>query len=166
MQTGWGRFLLMLSLALSTSGWIAEGETPSDRDALSSAVELYNRNSGLDSAFRLLQVKSPPAGEPSNPDLQKLELTLKETTCPNSLDLNLDDCDFKEHGVVKECSGTSSAQPGSPVLQIKCDTITQGNRRVKRNDKVRRFFRKLKKRLLTGGGSVIAHAKPIRFHIA
>ncbi|KAG8138615.1 hypothetical protein E2320_001431 [Naja naja] len=65
--------------------------------------------------------------------------------------------------VVKECSGISSAQPGSPV---KCDTIAQGNRRVKRHGKVRKFFRKLKK-LLPGGGSTIAHAQPNRrIHIA
>ncbi|XP_015669791.1 cathelicidin-6 [Protobothrops mucrosquamatus] len=166
MQTGQGRALLiLLGLALSTPGWTAEGESRGDRDALSSAVERYNSNSGLDSAFRLLQVKSQPDGAPSNPDLQKLELILKETTCPNSRGLNLDDCDFKENGVVKECSGTSSAQPGSPILQIDCDTISQGNRRVKRNGKVRKLLRKLKK-ILPGGGSIIAHAKPVRpFHM-
>ncbi|XP_034260397.1 cathelicidin-related antimicrobial peptide Bf-CRAMP-like [Pantherophis guttatus] len=166
MQTSSARLLLMLGLALSITSRTAEGETPSDQDALSTAVELYNRNSGLDSAFRLLQVKSPPAGEPSNPDLQELELILKETTCPNSGDLNLDNCDFKEDGVSFLVLFLSKRPTGKKINNSTQNCLAQfcKNRRVKR--KVRKFFRKLRK-LLPGGGSTIAHINPIRrFRIA
>ncbi|XP_007442672.1 cathelicidin-related peptide Oh-Cath-like [Python bivittatus] len=152
-----GRILLVLSLVVRGSVWAVEGEILSYDAALSLAVNLYNQESGWDVVFQLLEAKPQPEWDPSSKARQKLDFTLKETTCPTSQNLNLEVCDFKEQGVVVECSGSSLAQPGAPIIQFSCETATQGNHRVKRNG-FRKFMRRLKK-FFAGGGSSIAHIK-------
>ncbi|KAL8164660.1 UNVERIFIED_CONTAM: hypothetical protein K2H54_001295 [Gekko kuhli] len=100
-----GRILLMLGLTMAATALSPSREEFSYEEAISLAIDLYNQEPGVERAFRLLEAKPQPKWDPSLQSLQKLEFTVQETTCPTSEQLNLDKCDFKADGVVKECHG-------------------------------------------------------------
>nr|XP_056713133.1 cathelicidin-related peptide Oh-Cath-like [Euleptes europaea] len=128
---GW--FLLMLSLAVVATASPPAQEELSYEEAVSVAVELYNQEPGLKLAFRLLEAKPQPEWDPAIHSLQELEFTVQETTCPPSEQLNLDKCDFKNKGVVKECSGIIFSEQGAPVIELDCESAGQVHVRVRRN---------------------------------
>ncbi|XP_015277839.1 PREDICTED: cathelicidin-related peptide isoform 3-like [Gekko japonicus] len=157
------RILLMLGLAVAATALSPTQEELSYKEAVSLAIDLYNQEPGVARAFRLLEAKPQPEWDPSIQSLQKLEFTVQETTCPPS-DLNLDRCDFKGDGVVKECHGTIISEQGAPVVQYLCETAGEGLIRIRRDI---RKGKKIKDRgncngtcqgkPLPGGGSSIAN---------
>nr|XP_056713132.1 cathelicidin-2-like [Euleptes europaea] len=124
--------LLMLCLAVAARASPATQREFSYEEAISLAIDLYNQEPEVELAFRLLEAKPQPDWDPSMQSLQELEFTVQETTCPPAEQLNLDKCDFKDKGVVKECYGTIFSEQGAPVIRYLCETAGQGHIRVKR----------------------------------
>ncbi|NWH88871.1 CTHL2 protein, partial [Aegithalos caudatus] len=52
--------------------------------------------------------------------LQGLNFSMMETDCAASARINPDDCDFKENGVIKECSGPVQHLEDSPEFDLRC----------------------------------------------
>ncbi|XP_054846948.1 uncharacterized protein LOC129337372 [Eublepharis macularius] len=153
--------LLLLGLAVAAVALPPPQEELSYEEAVSSVVDLYNQEPGVELAFRLLEAKPQPEWDPSGQSLQELEFTVQETTCPPAKQLNLDECDFKDDGVVKECHGTIFTEQGAPVIQYLCETADQGHIRVRRGlgkivKKIKNKIKKGIKKVLPGGGSSIA----------
>uniref|UniRef100_A0A8C3HPA6 Uncharacterized protein n=1 Tax=Chrysemys picta bellii TaxID=8478 RepID=A0A8C3HPA6_CHRPI len=57
--------------------------------------------------------------------LHLLEFTVKETECPVSENLLLDQCDFRDNGVVRNCSGTVSTERRAPWVLLTCHPVAQ-----------------------------------------
>ncbi|KAL8164661.1 UNVERIFIED_CONTAM: hypothetical protein K2H54_001323 [Gekko kuhli] len=127
-----GRILLMLGLAVAATAVSPTPKELSYKEAISLAIDLYNQEPDVERAFRLLEAKPQPKWDPLIQAFQPLAFTMQETTCPTSEPLDLDKCDFKEDGVVKECSGTISPDKEAPGVDLKCDTVGQGRTRVRR----------------------------------
>ncbi|NXD63009.1 CTHL2 protein, partial [Eolophus roseicapillus] len=144
--------------------------------ALAQAVDSYNQRPEVQNAFRLLSadpepapVSDTPQGHPpvippslSDPHtlvfLQGLELTtlrvlnfsIMETECSPSSRVNPEDCDFKENGVIKECSGPVQFLQSSPEIDLHCNDASSNPVLVQRGrfgrflGKIRRFRPKVK----------------------
>ncbi|NXE84982.1 CTHL2 protein, partial [Cochlearius cochlearius] len=52
--------------------------------------------------------------------LPGLNFSMMETECAASARVNPDDCDFKENGVIKECSGPVQLLQSSPEIDLRC----------------------------------------------
>uniref|UniRef100_A0A8D0DUD6 Vipericidin n=1 Tax=Salvator merianae TaxID=96440 RepID=A0A8D0DUD6_SALMN len=160
MERGPWRALLILGLAVVARALAPQREVVSYEDAVSSAVQQYNREAGLGFAYRLLEAKAQQEWDSQKQLPQHLEFTVKETICPSSEQVNPEDCDFKDDGIVKVCSGTFIWQETASIILLNCEDVSEkkGNR-VRRG--VRKFFRKIKQKLQRfkpGTWSIIAHA--------
>ncbi|XP_027698003.1 cathelicidin-related peptide Bf-CRAMP-like [Vombatus ursinus] len=101
--------------------------------ALSAVIHFYNQVPGRENAFRVLQVRSPPSIQPLQEQTQKLlSFTLKETVCPVTEELPLDQCDFKTDGLVKECQGSVSNEQDIAAIILTCDPVPPEPLRFKR----------------------------------
>ncbi|XP_077894054.1 cathelicidin antimicrobial peptide isoform X2 [Ictidomys tridecemlineatus] len=57
-----------------------------------------------------------------DPDTPKpVSFTVKETVCPKTTQQTLEQCDFKEDGLVKRCVGTVTLDPARDSFDINCD---------------------------------------------
>ncbi|NXF78973.1 CTHL2 protein, partial [Sclerurus mexicanus] len=88
--------------------------------ALVQAVDSFNQRPGVQNAFRLLSADPEPAPGVELSSLRGLNFTVMETDCAVSAGPNPDDCDFKENGAIKECSGTVQLLQGSPEIDLSC----------------------------------------------
>ncbi|KAM6281914.1 cathelicidin-2-like [Porphyrio hochstetteri] len=88
--------------------------------ALAQAVESYNQRPGVPSAFRLLSAEPEPGPGVELTLLRRLNFSIMETECSPSTQQNLDDCEFKENGVIKECSGPVQFGQGAPEIDLRC----------------------------------------------
>ncbi|NXK50607.1 CTHL2 protein, partial [Chauna torquata] len=52
--------------------------------------------------------------------LRALNFTMMETECTPSTRLPADDCDFKENGAIKDCSGPVTILQGTPEIDLRC----------------------------------------------
>ncbi|XP_063003655.1 uncharacterized protein LOC134413402 [Elgaria multicarinata webbii] len=149
------RVLVTLGLVVSTTALPPQQKALSYEEAISLAIDFYNEQPGVAFAFQLLEAKPQLEWDPWTQAVQELAFTVKETTCLTAEELNLDECDFKDDGVVKKCSGTFLAEQEVPKIQLSCDDVAQEERiRVRRD--FRSFLRKLKRRY-PGSWSQIAH---------
>ncbi|CAM4523821.1 unnamed protein product [Lepidochelys olivacea] len=152
MESCWG-VLMMLGVAVATT---ASPPLPqqmlSYEEAVSLAIDVYNQEPHIDFAFRLLEAEAQPDWAATNETLQLLEFTVKETECPVSENLLLDECDFRSNGVVRACSGTISTEPEAPLVLLTCDTVAQERTRVRRS-----IFRKLRRKIKKGLKKGIQH---------
>ncbi|NXT56300.1 CTHL2 protein, partial [Pluvianellus socialis] len=77
--------------------------------------------------------------------LQGLNFTMMETECATSARLNLDDCDFKENGAIKECSGPVQFMQSSPEIDLRCNDASSNPVLIQRGrfgrflSRIRRF---------------------------
>ncbi|EMP29519.1 hypothetical protein UY3_13361 [Chelonia mydas] len=125
MESCWG-VLMMLGVAVATTtSPPPQQQMLSYEEAVSLAIDLYNQEPHIDFAFRLLEAEAQPDWAATNETLQLLEFTVKETECPVSENLLLDECDFRSNGVVRACSGTISTEPEAPLVLLTCDTVAQ-----------------------------------------
>ncbi|EHB12560.1 Cathelicidin antimicrobial peptide [Heterocephalus glaber] len=151
--------LPLLPLLLGSLLSPAAPEALGYQQAVDRAVADFNQRSLYASLFRLLSLDSEPPGgpEPSlstfspdqveDPDTPKpVSFTVKETVCPKATQLPLEQCDFKENGVVKQCSGTVTLGPASSAFDVSCDRA----RRFRRTVGLSKFFRKARKKLGKG----------------
>ncbi|NXF52124.1 CTHL2 protein, partial [Oceanites oceanicus] len=88
--------------------------------ALAQAVDSYNQRPEVQNAFRLLSADPEPAPGVELSTLQGLNFSMMETECAPSARVNPDDCDFKENGVIKECSGPVQFLQSSPEIDLRC----------------------------------------------
>ncbi|KFP79803.1 Cathelicidin-2, partial [Acanthisitta chloris] len=81
--------------------------------------------------------------------LRGLNFTMMETDCAASARLNPDDCDFKENGAIKECSGTVQLLQSSPEIDLSCSDASSDPVLIQRGrfgrflSKIRRFRPKI-----------------------
>ncbi|XP_074144783.1 cathelicidin-6-like isoform X1 [Sminthopsis crassicaudata] len=121
MERGWIMWLpplLLLFLSMVTP--FAPAQTLSYRNLVNRFIINYNKKSVSGNLFRLLALNLPPGinNDPSIP--HPLNFTIMETVCPKTKPHNLDECNFKENGLVKECYGTISLEATRPSINISC----------------------------------------------
>uniref|UniRef100_A0A8B9UE61 CTHL2 protein n=3 Tax=Anas TaxID=8835 RepID=A0A8B9UE61_9AVES len=119
--------------------------------ALAQAVDSFNQRPEVHNAFRLLSADPEPAPGIDLGTLRALNFTLMETDCAPGSRVPTDDCDFKENGAIKECSGPVTFQQGTPDIDLRCSDASSDPVLVQRG----RFGRVLGK---------IRHLRP-RVHI-
>ncbi|XP_053915195.1 cathelicidin-3-like [Cuculus canorus] len=100
--------------------------------ALALAVDSYNQRPDAQKVFRLLSSDPEPTPDVQLRSLQNLNFTLMETRCPARSALRPDSCEFKEDGVIKECSAPVSQRGNPTVFDVTCVDSTVDPVRVKR----------------------------------
>ncbi|XP_028933833.1 cathelicidin-6-like [Ornithorhynchus anatinus] len=138
--------LLLPDLPKPVLGASTEPQGLSYEEALARAVSNFNDGSAEEKAFRLLLTEPQPQWDPKSKEPQPLIFSIKETECPaEDRDLDLEKCEFKANGLVRECWGSASAVPGAAVGVITCEPQDAQPIRVRRG--LRKTLRKLKKKL-------------------
>ncbi|NXH12020.1 CTHL2 protein, partial [Bucco capensis] len=118
--------------------------------ALAQAVDSYNQNPELHNIYRLLSADPEPAPGVELSSLQSLNFSMMETDCAPSSRASPDDCDFKENGFIKECSGAVLFVQGSPEIDVSCNDATSNPVLVQRGrfgrflGRIRRFRPRIK----------------------
>ncbi|XP_036595375.1 cathelicidin-1-like [Trichosurus vulpecula] len=154
------RVLLLASVAILIPAQALPPSSLSYEQALSTAIHFYNEVHRGENAFRLLQIYSTsPNQGPHEQTLKRMNFTLKETVCPMTEELLLDQCDFKTDGLVKECQGLVSNEQGIAAIILTCDPVAPELLRSRRSPLPRRKKGSKKNSYKTGGYSVIALGK-------
>ncbi|XP_002926076.1 cathelicidin antimicrobial peptide [Ailuropoda melanoleuca] len=113
----WSLLLLLLGLVITP----AASRTLTYREAVLRVVDSLNQRSSEENFYRLLQLDSQPEGD-ENPNIPKpVSFTVKETVCPKTTQKPLEECDFKDNGLVKRCDGTVILDADSSYYDINCD---------------------------------------------
>ncbi|XP_025311501.1 cathelicidin antimicrobial peptide [Canis lupus baileyi] len=135
----WSLLLLLLGLVITP----AASRALSYREAVLRAVNGFNQRSSEENLYRLLQLNSQPKGD-EDPNIPKpVSFTVKETVCPKTTQQPLEQCGFKDNGLVKQCEGTVILDEDTGYFDLNCDSILQ----VKKIDQL--------KELITTGGQKI-----------
>ncbi|XP_074754299.1 cathelicidin-3-like [Athene noctua] len=100
--------------------------------ALAQAVDSYNQRPEVQNVFRLLSADPEPTPDIQLSSLQRLNFTVMETRCPARSGARLDTCEFKEDGLIKDCSVPVPQLSSRPVLDVTCVDSTVDPVRVKR----------------------------------
>ncbi|XP_058035981.1 cathelicidin-related peptide Oh-Cath-like [Ahaetulla prasina] len=127
MTTAWTA-LLLLGLAAAAP----QTQVLTYEQAVASAIDLYNQQRPSEFAFRLLEAEPQPNWDPNSKTAQALKFSIKETVCPSSQTRNLTQCDFKDDGLDKDCSGIYSALEQPPIFNVQCEDINQKLQRITR----------------------------------
>ncbi|XP_074982182.1 uncharacterized protein LOC125631118 [Caretta caretta] len=98
---------------------------PTHKDAVLAAVQLYNQEPDITLAYRLLEAEPQPDWDMSSKTIQTLRFTVKETVCLVSEKYDINQCEFKEDGLVKDCSGFFSTEKDPPSVIIKCEEASE-----------------------------------------
>ncbi|NWR94249.1 CTHL2 protein, partial [Furnarius figulus] len=112
--------------------------------ALVQAVDSFNQRPDVQNAFRLLSADPEPAPGMELSSLRGLNFTMMETDCATSTQPNPDDCDFKENGAIKECSGSVLLVQGSPEIDLSCSDASSDPVLIQRG-RFGRFLRKVRR---------------------
>ncbi|XP_013917356.1 PREDICTED: cathelicidin-related peptide Oh-Cath-like [Thamnophis sirtalis] len=91
--------------------------------AVELGVAIYNSKAGEDSLYRLLEAVPQPEWDPYSESYQELNFTIKQTVCPVEEEFSTDECDFKENGLVRQCTGYYFLEERPPVAVLTCDTV-------------------------------------------
>ncbi|XP_052577559.1 cathelicidin antimicrobial peptide [Peromyscus californicus insignis] len=130
--------LLLLGLALP----LAISQTRSYREAVLRAVDEFNRQSSDTNLYRLLDLESQPAGD-EDPDTPKyVRFRVKETVCDKALQQLPEQCNFKEHGLVKQCVGTVTLSQDTDSFDINCKEPGTQPQKFKKIAKIAGLLRK------------------------
>ncbi|XP_032090770.1 cathelicidin-related peptide Oh-Cath-like [Thamnophis elegans] len=117
---------LLLVGALSASGDSAPSQSPlSFEAAVEQGVVIYNSKAEGDNLYRLLEAVPQPDWDPNSEGTQELKFTIKETVCRPEGEVSLDKCDFKEDGVVRECTGEFFLGEKPPVAVVTCEAVEE-----------------------------------------
>ncbi|XP_032090771.1 cathelicidin-related peptide Oh-Cath-like [Thamnophis elegans] len=117
---------LLLVGALSASGDSAPSQSPlSFEAAVEQGVVIYNSKAEGDTLYRLLEAAPQPDWDPNSDGTQELKFTIKETVCRPEGEVSLDKCDFKEDGVVRECTGEFFLGEKPPVAVVTCEAVEE-----------------------------------------
>uniref|UniRef100_A0A8B9RVV4 CTHL2 protein n=1 Tax=Accipiter nisus TaxID=211598 RepID=A0A8B9RVV4_9AVES len=88
--------------------------------ALAQAVDSFNQRPEVQNVFRMLSADPEPTPGVDLGTLRGLNFTIMETECVSGARVNPDDCDFKENGVIKECTGPVLFLQSSPEIDLRC----------------------------------------------
>ncbi|XP_072185267.1 cathelicidin-1 [Excalfactoria chinensis] len=102
------------------------------QQALDQAVDSYNQRPEVQNAFRLLSADPEPGPNVQLSSLHNLNFTIMETRCQARSGAQLESCDFKEDGLVKDCAAPVVLQGGRAVLDVTCVDSMADPVRVKR----------------------------------
>ncbi|XP_007655323.1 cathelicidin-related peptide Pt_CRAMP2-like [Ornithorhynchus anatinus] len=116
MASGAWRVLLLVSVAAA----LTPARGLSHREAVNLALDTYNRGSDVDRAFRVFGSVPRPRPAPS-PTTIPLNFTVKETVCFKREKFDLDQCDFRDRGLVRDCTGFVSTAQRPPTVTISCE---------------------------------------------
>uniref|UniRef100_A0A8C8SXT0 Uncharacterized protein n=1 Tax=Pelusios castaneus TaxID=367368 RepID=A0A8C8SXT0_9SAUR len=149
--------IVLLFAVAAAAATLPRHKTQSYEEAIALAVDFYNQGLGRDHAFRLLKADPQPDWDMTSNPRQKLKFTVKETVCPVSENLQGTECDFRDNGVVRDCSGLFSTEQESPVVVISCDTVSQEHAPVRKARSPRRsWWPRHRGRYRTGSLTLIA----------
>ncbi|XP_008572297.1 PREDICTED: cathelicidin antimicrobial peptide [Galeopterus variegatus] len=113
----WSLLLLLLGLVMSP----AIAQVLSYQQAVLRAVDGFNQRSLDTNLYRLLDQDLQFRGD-NDPDTPKpVSFRVKETVCPKTTQQPLEQCDFKENGLVKQCVGTVTLDQVRGSFDINCD---------------------------------------------
>uniref|UniRef100_A0A8C9P8V2 Cathelicidin antimicrobial peptide n=1 Tax=Spermophilus dauricus TaxID=99837 RepID=A0A8C9P8V2_SPEDA len=115
----WRSLLLLLLERRYLMMPLAIAQTLSYQEAVLRAVDGFNQQSSDANLYRLLSLDSQSRGDPDTP--KPVSFTVKETVCPKTTQQTLEQCDFKEDGLVKRCVGTVTLDPAKDSFDINCD---------------------------------------------
>ncbi|XP_032632542.1 cathelicidin-3-like [Chelonoidis abingdonii] len=129
MASCWVVLLLLVTVAAAVPV-----KTPQPYEkAIARAIDFYNQGPTVKYAFRLLTATAPPqVAQGTISNILQLNFTIMETTCPASDKTPVEQCAFKENGLVRDCSGHFSTQETCPVVAITCDVAPPQPVRVTR----------------------------------
>ncbi|NP_001166530.1 cathelicidin antimicrobial peptide precursor [Cavia porcellus] len=131
--------LLLLLLLTPATAWVL-----SYQQAVQRAVDGINKNlADNENLFRLLSLDTQPPGDNDPYSPKPVSFTIKETVCTKMLQRPLEQCDFKENGLVQRCTGTVTLDSAFNVSSLSC----LGGRRFRRMVGLRKKFRKTRKRI-------------------
>ncbi|XP_065791109.1 cathelicidin-6-like [Muntiacus reevesi] len=123
----WPLWLLLLGLVLPS----ASAQSYSYRRAVLRAVDQFNEQSSEANLYRLLELDPPPEQDVEDHSAPKpVSFRVKETICPRTSQQPLEQCDFKENGLVKQCVGTVTLYQSRGDSDITCNDsldATAGN---------------------------------------
>ncbi|XP_058933071.1 cathelicidin-5-like [Kogia breviceps] len=134
----WSLWLLLLGLVVPS----ASAQTLSYKEVVFRALDQLNERSSEANLYRLLELDPPPKADENLDTPKPVSFTVKETVCPRTTQQPLEQCDFKENGLVKECVGTVILAQVRDNFDITC-TVPQsvgGLRSLGRN--IRRSWKK------------------------
>ncbi|XP_028934191.1 lutzicidin-like [Ornithorhynchus anatinus] len=116
MAPGIWRVLLLVSVAaaLTPALGLSHGE------AVNLALDSYNRGPDIKRVFRVFGSVPPPEAAPS-PTAIPLNFTVKETVCFKKEKLDLEQCAFRDNGLVRDCTGFVSTAQRPPTVTISCE---------------------------------------------
>ncbi|TFK05560.1 rho GTPase-activating protein 44 [Platysternon megacephalum] len=122
MASCWAVLLLLVTVAAAVPVKTPEKTPEPYEKAIAQAIAFYNQGPTVKYAFRLLTATPPPeVAQGTISNTVQLNFTIMETTCSVSDQTPVEQCDFKENGLVRDCSGHFSTQEACPVLAITCD---------------------------------------------
>ncbi|KAG6924818.1 cathelicidin-1-like [Chelydra serpentina] len=132
MASCWAVLLLLVTVTAAVPVKIPQPSQPYEK-AIAQAIDFYNQGPTVKFAFRLLTAAPPPdVAQGTISNILQLNFTIMETTCPASDKATVEQCDFKENGLVRDCFGHFSTQEACPVLAITCDVAPPQPVRVTR----------------------------------
>ncbi|XP_068790138.1 cathelicidin antimicrobial peptide [Struthio camelus] len=111
---------------------------------LAQAVDAFNQRAEVQNTFRLLSADPEPAPGVELSSLRGLNFTVMETECGPQARSRLDDCDFKENGVIKDCVGTVQLLQSSPEIDLRCVDASSDPTLVQRG-RIGRFFSRIRR---------------------
>ncbi|XP_057562149.1 antibacterial protein PR-39-like [Hippopotamus amphibius kiboko] len=115
----WSLGLLLLGLVVPS----ASAQTLSYREAVLRAVDRLNERSSEANLYRLLELDLPPKADEDPETPKPASFMVKETVCPKTTQLPLEQCDFKEKGLVKQCVGTVILDQSKDQFDINCNEL-------------------------------------------
>ncbi|MEE6467524.1 hypothetical protein FKM82_007287 [Ascaphus truei] len=110
-------------LPISRTAW-----RPRQAASIAGVIDAYYTGGNSDFIFRVL--KDSYGAETA--DESKLKFMIRETVCPKSAQQNIEQCAFKENGLVKSCTATSDGSKKRTIV-VDCDTVTAGSNVLKDN---------------------------------
>ncbi|DAA16882.1 cathelicidin-2 [Bos indicus] len=112
-------WLLLLGLVLPS----ASAQALSYREAVLRAVDQFNERSSEANLYRLLELDPTPNDDLDPGTRKPVSFRVKETDCPRTSQQPLEQCDFKENGLVKQCVGTVTLDPSNDQFDINCNEL-------------------------------------------
>ncbi|XP_060983763.1 cathelicidin-6-like [Dama dama] len=120
----WSLWLLLLGLVRPS----ASAQALSYRRAVLRAVDQFNEQSSEANLYRLLELDPPPEQDVEDHSARKpVSFRVKETICPRTSQQPLEQCDFKENGLVKQCVGTVTLYQSRGDSDITCNDEAEGS---------------------------------------
>ncbi|NXK41615.1 CTHL2 protein, partial [Piprites chloris] len=143
-------WVLVLLVALGGARALPASAPLAYTQALAQAVDSYNQRPEVQNAFRLLSADPEPAPGVELSSLRGLNFTMMETDCAASARPDPNDCDFKENGAIKECSGPVQLLQSSPEIDLRCSDASSDPVLIQRGrfgrflGRIRRFRPRIK----------------------